>query len=63
MIESFLSYSFGLTSGNLKATMKAAIGTLARGEGTDCRLIMAYAQDDGFFERDRDGGSEGTEPR
>ena len=25
--------------------------------------IMAYAQDDGFFERDRDGGSEGTEPR
>ena len=25
--------------------------------------ILAYAQDDGFFERDRDGGSEGTEPR
>jgi len=63
MIESFLSYSFGLTSGNLKATMKAAIGTLARGEGTDIRLIMAYARDDGFIERDWDGGSEGTEPR
>jgi len=43
--------------------MKAAIGTLARGEGTDSRLILVYAQDDGFFERDRDGGSEGTEPR
>jgi hypothetical protein len=34
--------------------MKAAIGTLARGEGTDSRLIMAYAHDDGFFERDRE---------
>jgi hypothetical protein len=29
MIESFLSYSFGLTSGNLKATMKGVIAMSA----------------------------------
>lgn len=34
--------------------MKVAVGALAQGEGTDRRLIMAYAQDDGFFERDRE---------
>lgn len=64
MIEPFLSHSFGLTSGSLKATMKAAIGALAQGEGTDSRLTMAYAQDDGFSERDRDGKQHGAhEPR
>jgi hypothetical protein len=34
--------------------MKAAIRALAQGEGTDSRLTMAYARDDGFFERDRE---------
>jgi hypothetical protein len=58
-----LNRSFGLTRGSLKARMKVAVGALAQGEGTDSGLTMAYAQDDGFFERDRDGGSEGTEPR
>lgn len=59
MIEPFLSHSFGLTSGSLKARMKAAIRALAQGEGTDRRLTMAYAQDDGFFERDRDSRQRG----
>ena len=44
--------------------MKAPIGALAQGEGTDSRLTMAYAQDDGFSERDRDGKQhEAHEPR
>ena len=59
-----LNRSFGLTSGSLKARMKAAVGALAQGEGVESRLTMAYAQDDGFFERDRDGKQHGApQPR
>jgi len=58
-MQSFLSHSFRLTSLAVEATMGVAIRALAQGEGTDSRLTMAYAQDDGFFETDRDSTQRG----